>query len=88
LNVTDNQRIAQFFLKNRGIAFPTLLDASDTAKDNVTEQFDKRSGRAPLSCIIDRQGNIVDAWHGCEKKHSRAHSALKTAGIHSEERMP
>jgi len=88
LNVTDNQRIAQFFLQNKGITFPTLLDASDTAKDNVTDQLGNRSGRAPLSCIIDKQGNIVDAWYGCEKQHSRALAALKTAGVNAEKRVP
>jgi cytochrome c biogenesis protein CcmG/thiol:disulfide interchange protein DsbE len=77
LNVTDDQRIARSFLQNNGITFPILLDASEAAEDVVTEQYGNRSANAPLSYIIDKQGNIVDAWYGFETKHSRAHKAMK-----------
>jgi peroxiredoxin len=42
----------------------------------------------PLSYIIDKQGNIVDAWFGFEKQYNRALTALQTAGARIEKRVP
>jgi peroxiredoxin/outer membrane lipoprotein-sorting protein len=76
LNVTDGQHIAKDFLQNKGISFPVLLDASETARDFVKEHYGRQVGNAPLSYMIDKQGNIIDAWYGCETKFSRALKAL------------
>jgi hypothetical protein len=39
-----------------------------------------------LNCIIDRQGKVVDAWHGYEEGHKRALDALERAGFKTDEK--
>ncbi len=88
LNVTDNKQIAKFFLKNNSITFPIILDSSTTAQKIVTERYGNRTSNVPLSYIIDKQGNIVDAWFGFEKQYSRTLTAIETAGVRIEKRVP
>lgn len=80
-NHADNQRIARAFLREHSITFATILDASHTAERVMCEDYGNRLKEAPLSCVIDRQGNLVDAWRGPDPNHTRALAALKEAGL-------
>jgi hypothetical protein len=78
LNASDDKQIALDFMRDNGATFPTILDSSDAAV-KVTFQDYQGSG-VPLNYIIDRQGNIVEAWYGYEQGHRRAIATLKKLG--------
>ena len=78
-NCSDDKRIAMEFLKENSATFPNILDSSDTATRTGFEGY-KMSG-VPLNYIIDREGKVVDAWHGYEKGHKRALAALQKTGL-------
>jgi peroxiredoxin len=78
LNASDDKQIALDFMQENGATFPTILDSSDAA---VKASFqDYRASGVPLNYIIDREGNIVDAWYGYETGHRRAIADLKKMG--------
>lgn len=77
-NASDDKQIALEFMRDNGATFPTILDSSDAA---VKTSFrDYRGSGVPLNYIIDRDGNVVDAWYGYEEGHARAIAALKKMG--------
>ena len=77
-NASDDKQIALDFMHENGATFPTILDSSDAA---VKVAFhDYRGSGVPLNYIIDRDGNIVDAWYGYEAGHPRAIAALQKMG--------
>ena len=79
LNPSDDKQIALDFMRENGATFPTILDSSDAA---VKVGFqDYRASGVPLNYIIDRDGNIVDAWYGYETGHGRAIAAFKKMGV-------
>jgi peroxiredoxin len=77
-NSSDEKDIALGFMREAGITFPNILDTSDEAIR--VEYYAYRSHGAPVNYIIDRDGNIVDAWNGDYKTHDRALAALKEIG--------
>ena len=79
LNASDDKQIALDFMRENGATFPTILDSSDAA---VKVDFqDYRASGVPLNYIIDRDGNIADAWYGYETGHRRAIAAFKKMGV-------
>jgi peroxiredoxin len=86
LNASDDKQIALEFMRENCATFPTILDSSDAA---VKTSFgDYRASGVPLNYIIDREGNIVDAWYGYETGHRRAIAAVKKLGVELPEAIP
>lgn len=81
LNWVDNKRIVQAFLREHPVTFPMVYDCSTIARRVVRDDYGNRTAAAPMSCIVDRQGRIVDAWLGYEGNHKRALVALEKAGL-------
>jgi peroxiredoxin len=81
LNFVDDKRIAQVFLRENPMTFPIIHDCSPAARRAVREHYKNKTAAVPMSCIIDPQGRIVDAWCGYEGNHKRALAALQKAGL-------
>jgi len=84
VNVTDDRRIAQTFLRDEAIAFPCVLDSSEEAAKLFAQGYGMKSSDAPVNFIIGRDGKIVDAWYG-QDPH-RAPAALQAAGVQDVDR--
>ena len=82
-NYADDRKIALEFLRENGATFPTILDASNAAREAAYKGY--KANGVPLNYIIDRQGKVVDTWYGYEQGHKRALAALKKAGVKLEE---
>jgi len=78
-NASDDKQIALDFMRENGATFPTILDSSDAATKVMFQDY--RGSGVPLNYIIDRDGNVVDAWYGYEAGHARAIAALKKMGV-------
>jgi hypothetical protein len=65
INGVDDREIAVSYLKELGITFPNVLDASEKA-DRALGKYQTLEGLSgvPLSYVIDRQGRVADAWYG------------------------
>jgi peroxiredoxin len=77
-NASDDKQIALDMLRENNATFPNILDSSDDAQKLSFQDY--RCSGVPLNYIIDRDGNIVDAWYGYEQGHSRAMAALQKTG--------
>jgi peroxiredoxin/outer membrane lipoprotein-sorting protein len=71
LNITDNRPIADYFLQKNGITFPVFHEPAKAVQTIVTKGYGNRTGHTPFSCIIDKQGNVVDAWYKNPQGHER-----------------
>ena len=60
-NHVDNEALVKQYLDKNGISYPNILDSSDRAKKIYT---DFKTNTVPLSCLIDRKGNLIDLWYG------------------------
>jgi hypothetical protein len=78
LNTADHKQIALDFMRENGVAFPNILDASDAAK--TVAHRDYPDAGCPTNYIIDRDGKVVDAWPGNDERHSRVIAALQKTG--------
>jgi len=81
LNCVDDKRIAQVFLRENPATFPIIHDCSGIARKAVRIDYGDKTMAMPMSCIIDAQGRVVDAWCGYEGNHTRALAALQKAGL-------
>jgi len=79
-NCSDHKGIARALLRENGVTFPNIRDATRVAW-KVLDKGYKGTGGVPLNYIIDRDGKVVDAWYGYEEGHPRALAALKKAGL-------
>jgi peroxiredoxin/outer membrane lipoprotein-sorting protein len=80
-NFTDDTRILQAFLRENPLTFPMIHDCSSLARRVAVQDYGDKAATMPMSCIINRQGRIVDAWLGYEGNHKRALAALEKAGL-------
>jgi peroxiredoxin len=78
-NCADDKQIALDMLRENKATFPNVLDSSNAATKVLYRDY--RGSGVPLSYIIDREGNIVDAWYGGREQHERAEALLKRLGI-------
>jgi peroxiredoxin len=79
-NCIDSKEIALNAIRQFGVTYPTIVDASDAANEVCFDVYG--AGYLPLSYIIDRDGKIVDAWFGNHReKGNRAKAALEKTGI-------
>ncbi len=81
LNWMDNKRIVQALVREHPVTFPIVYDCSAIAKRVARDDFGDKTATTPMSCIIDRQGRIVDAWLGYEGNHKRAQACLEKVGL-------
>jgi len=81
LNASDDKQIAQSFLRELGITFPNILDASEAAKKTAFSDYQTLEGMSavPLNYIIDRDGKVADGFYGDDEARGRA--ALKKLGV-------
>lgn len=79
LNTADDRKIALEYLKANAVTFPNILDTSDTANRAVSQYETLGMSAVPMTYVINREGNVVDAWYGYEKDHTQR--ALKKLGL-------
>lgn len=84
VNLADDRRIAQTFLRDEAIAFSCILDSSEEAAKLFAEGYGMKSSDAPVNFIIGRDGKIVDAWYGQDPNGAPA--ALQAAGVQDVDR--
>lgn len=73
-NCSDNKKTALDFMRENSVTFPNVIDSSDAARNYMMS-------RVMLSYIIDKEGKVVDCWHGYDKDHERAIAALQKLGL-------
>lgn len=78
VNVADDPRIGQMFVRDEAISFPCVLDSSEGAANLFAEGYGMKSSERPGNFVIGRDGKIVDAWYGQDS--NRAPAALQAAG--------
>jgi peroxiredoxin len=89
LNCSDDRKVASDLLAADRVTFPNILDTSEAAMRVCFEQYQRRGCAAvPMSYLIDRNGNVVDAWYGGKEQHSRALKVLQKLGIEQDEAIP
>lgn len=69
VNTADAKKIASDLLEQDGVDFPNVLDTSPEAWKAMTK-YETFAGRSafPMTYLIDREGKVMDAWYGYEKK--------------------
>jgi peroxiredoxin len=72
LNTADSEAHAREFLDGLKLTFPTVLDTSSEAEEAVG-RYETLEGMTavPLSYLIGKDGKILDAWYGYDKKKLR-----------------
>jgi peroxiredoxin len=79
VNVSDDRAITREFLRERGLTFPNILDASPRADEVYSRDY--RVGTIPLNYLINGDGIVVDGWIGYLEGNARVNSALRTLGF-------
>jgi hypothetical protein len=80
-NCSDDKQIALDMLRENGVTFPNIIDASDDAQKVCFQDYQRSGGSAvPMSYLIDPQGKVLNAWYGYEEGHARAIKALQKTG--------
>jgi peroxiredoxin len=73
--------VAVQFLDENGAKFPTVLDPSPAAREACGKFETMGRSAVPLTYIIDREGNIADAWYGYQQDQVQGMQTLKKLGI-------
>ena len=81
VNVADDHRIVQTFLRDEAITFPCVLDSSAEAETLFKEGYGIMFDGAPVNFIIGPDGTVVDAWSGYDADHARAAAVLQEVGV-------
>jgi hypothetical protein len=77
----DDKQIALEMLRENGVTFPNIIDSTEAARKVCFRDYQTKSVSAvPMSYIIGRDGNVVDAWYGYEHTHSKAIAAMQKSG--------
>ena len=79
VNVSDDRAVTREFLREQGVTFPNILDASPGAEDVYSRDY--RVGTIPLNYLIDGDGIVVDGWIAYLEGHARVNSALRRLGF-------
>lgn len=73
INSADERAIARQLLKENGVQFPNILDTSMDAWRAIAQYETFRGWSAvPMTYLIDRDGKVMDAWYGFDKKKTEA----------------
>jgi peroxiredoxin len=70
INTADDPDAAAKALRENGIKFINIVDPSIAAQDLRSHIYTKPTTRSanPMTYIIDKDGNIFDAWYGFEEE--------------------
>ena len=69
----DDRKITLEYLKANHVTFPIVLDTSPAARKAIDRYQALEDLRAdPMTCIIGRDGKIVDGWFGYDRARTRA----------------
>jgi peroxiredoxin len=82
-NSADHKQIALDFFRENGARFPTILDNSRAAQK--VSYLDYKASGVPVNYIIDREGKIVGGWYDNDEGYKRVLTALKKAGLKTDE---
>ncbi len=68
VNTADVKEIAAKLLEEKGVTFPNILDTTMEA-NGALRKYETGGGSAvPMTYVIDREGKVMDAWYGYDKK--------------------
>lgn len=83
INPADTKQIATGLLEQDGVEFPNVLDSSMDA-NRAMMKYETLTGMSavPMTYLIDRQGLVMDAWYGFDKKKREA--AIKRLKLEEE----
>ncbi len=81
VNVADDRRIAQAFLREDSIAFPCALDPSEATAAFFAEEYGLKPSDSPVNYVVGADGKLIDAWHGYDVDGDRARTALQKARV-------
>src|SRR5262249_9929496 len=79
VNVSDDGAITRELLREHGVSFPNVLDASPAAEEVYSRDYGV--GSIPVNYLINGDGIVVDGWVGNLEGHARVNSALRTLGF-------
>jgi peroxiredoxin/outer membrane lipoprotein-sorting protein len=70
VNVYDDKEIARNFLAKTSVTFPCIADKSGRADEVLHNEYQTIPGMSgvPLNYIVGRDGNVLEAWYGCEER--------------------
>lgn len=73
VNPSDDRKIALDYLTDNKVSFPNVVDSSGAAQRAMT-QYETLEGMTavPMTCVVDREGKVVDAWYGHSPSHTQA----------------
>ena len=77
VNVFDDKRIVEAFLESTNVTFPVILDLSGPARKLAFGDYQNKIEDVPLSYLIGKDGQILDAWYGPGGR-SRAERGIET----------
>lgn len=77
LNSSDAPAIAEALLKENGITFPNVLDASPEARRVAFDGY--RATAVPMNYIIGRDGRVLSAFTGYAEGDRRGIEAIEKA---------
>ena len=63
LNPADDRKLTVEFLRERGVAFPNILDPSEAARKALARDYG-HGGAVPTNYLIDRDGKIAEVLLG------------------------
>ncbi|GAG97749.1 unnamed protein product [marine sediment metagenome] len=67
VNTADARDKVVEVLEQNGVDFPNILDTTTKAPMAEYETLQGMSA-VPMTYLIDREGKVMDAWYGYEKK--------------------
>lgn len=84
-NEIDNRQIGLDFLRDNSATFPNVLDSSDAARRIKRDGYG--TSAVPTNYVIDRQGNVVDAYvpSNDQSSYKRAVEILEKLGLKRED---
>jgi len=74
---SDDPAIAEAFLRESGVTFPNVIDASPEAQRVAFDGY--RANAVPMNYIIGRDGKVVGAFTGYGEGDRRGVEALEKA---------
>jgi AhpC/TSA family len=77
----DDKQIALEMLRENNATFTNIIDSTEAAQKVCFNDYQTKGASAvPMSYIIDRDGNVVDAWYGYYPDQSKALAAFQKSG--------
>jgi peroxiredoxin/outer membrane lipoprotein-sorting protein len=80
VNVADAKEFVTEVLQQNHVTFPNIVDTSDNANEAMSK-FETLGGASavPMTYVIDREGEVIDAWYGDDK--GKREAAIKRLNL-------